>query len=207
MIDGTPWTKVSAKDMVGYLAAKGLQSISEKTAQRSLRRLVQMGLCRREQLGKKQWNHESWYAPPSGHVEAEREDQGSTGGSDAEPNGTPQENTGSPVGTDASGPAEEVSERPPIFYPSSYPSNCLSEEDRECSDEQGNPADGQTTVSVVAEVPLPCSTTIRPSLAEIVRRCDAKGSGAPPPQPVSPRAVVVGGVVHRVDDGQTAPLR
>lgn len=209
VIDGTPWTKVSAKDMVGYLAAKGLKNVSEKTAQRSLRRLVEAGLCRREQLGKKQWNHESWYAPPGGHTEVDQEDQQEAGP-------VAQSDQGSPDEVDTSSPSEENSEEPSIncssSYPSSYPSFCPSEEDREeCSDEQGNPEetdfrrtdDGRPTVSFVMTVPRPTR-----NVQEILRRCQERGgTEAAWSAPKEPKKVVVDGKVKVVDDGATSPLR
>lgn len=63
MVDGVPWVRVTAADMVELLAREGLE-VSEKTAQRALRRLGEFGLVQREKRYLKRWDHRTWYAPP-----------------------------------------------------------------------------------------------------------------------------------------------
>ena len=64
IIDGLPWIRVTASDMVGYFAREGV-IVSEGTISRSLRRLETAGRLQRKQLFLARWDHRYWYTPPS----------------------------------------------------------------------------------------------------------------------------------------------
>ena len=48
VVDGVPWVRFTAGDMAELLSREGLE-VKEKTAQRALRRLGEVGLVQREQ--------------------------------------------------------------------------------------------------------------------------------------------------------------
>ena len=216
LIEGTPWTKVSAKDMAAYLQAERLE-VSVKTAQRSLRRLVEMGYCRREQLGLRRWNHEAWFAPPLEGVLFGESPERTTGCSlkyssegisadhkviedppkvsFADPSsGTPLVK-GDPPERFQEGASSRTPNDPSYFCSSSYKSVYKSGEDRfECSDE------------LATQQPVPTH-----SISEVLRRCQERAGPVlgwtGEVSPVSPRAVVIGGRKFQIDDGPTSPLR
>lgn len=68
MVDGDPWIRVTADDMVAYLERDGLE-VGFKQVQRSLKRLGDLGLVRRAQRFIHRYDRRMWFAPSVAHPE------------------------------------------------------------------------------------------------------------------------------------------
>ncbi len=73
IIDGAPWVKISADDMLGYLEYRGIAA-SYKQVQRSLRRISDQNVFSRTKLSQSKWDHSYWwsFSCPSGRSEEEK---------------------------------------------------------------------------------------------------------------------------------------
>ena len=197
LVDGIPWVRVTASDMVELLSREGLD-VKEKTAQRALKRLGDCGRVRREQRYLKRWDQRTWYAPPGGQ---EKDVMQSEGG---ESKGQNSSNRGG-----CSGPSEELSGDCLVNNLWINTSNNKSKNvfvgtgGGAVEVQARQPDTGQTTVNAEAVEPAPTR-----DFQEIVRRCNERSGGAlsPIPQEVS-RKIVVDGRVRAVNDGVTSPLR
>lgn len=197
MVDDVPWVRVTAADMVELLGREGLE-VSEKTAQRALKRLGEFGLVQKEKRYLKRWDHRTWYAPPGRH----ETDDGQTPSDQAE---------------ERTGVSQKDADGEPGRTPGDLPINnswikSSNKQSKASSDgTEGEPMeidcrrmeDRQPTVEVVMTIPTPTR-----DFQEILRRCQERG-GAELSQPTveARKKVVVDGEVRVVNDGVTSPLR
>jgi hypothetical protein len=203
IIDGVPWIRVTAADMVGYFAREGV-SVSEVTVSRSLRRLELASRCRRKQLFLSRWDHRYWYAPSSW--------DGQNDHSGESENDLPLEISQSNQKSKTVSPilADQWEDPESSVQPLEGINPVLSGVQE---------AQGALSLSMDGEIHrsnvlVACEGSWRPQqddagTGSVWQRVRALAAQFDPSklETVSPRVVVVGGQVLRVDDGATSPLR
>jgi hypothetical protein len=197
LVDGIPWVRVTASDMVELLSREGLD-VKEKTAQRALKRLGDCGRVRREQRYLKRWDQRTWYAPLGGQVkdvtQSERDESEGQNSSNREVRSGPAE--GEPVDHSVNNLWINTSNNGSKDFFVGTGEVAVEVQARQ-------PDAGQTTVNVEVVEPAPTR-----DFQEIVRRCNERSGGALSQIPLeASRKIVVGGRVRAVNDGVTSPLR
>lgn len=203
MVDGVPWIRVTAADMVGYFAREGVV-VSEVTVSRSLRRLELASRCQRRQLFLSRWDHRYWYAPSS------RDDQNDhSGDSESDPplevsysnqkskavsQVSPELSEGRPV---IEGAEAEIS-APPSGHLEDRGVTSFSQDDGIHRPSVGGSPGGSGRPQVGDK-----------GISSTWERVRVLAGQFDPAQvaSVSPRLVVVEGRLMKVDDGDYGPLR
>ena len=69
--DGTPWTRLTADDLLEQLQREAHTQCHVRTVRRALKELADCGLVQRRQRYAYRWRRDWWYAPPAVEVEVE----------------------------------------------------------------------------------------------------------------------------------------
>ena len=207
LVDGRPYTRLPAAELVATLEERyPFLSVTVRQVRRALNRLVALGLLVRDQLWRQErWRSDYWYS--RGDLPVTPQSPGEDLRSD--PEVTPCLSTPSSSLPDQNQEPERVTSslEPTAEQPSASPID-----GGRCVAEPLEAPEVASTPRVDGHHPTPIQTCQSPtgrSQATVWERVKALAARFDPSklEVVSPRAVVVGGRVLRVDDGATSPLR
>ena len=203
VVDGTPYTRLPASELVSNLEERfPFLSVTVRQVRKALNRLVELGLVVREQFWQRHWRSDYWYSLPVAEAVTP---QPPTSEPRSDQNGHPL----SALSTSSTHPEQtrrtDVDEQTQNQQPQTPASRVNGEG-------TSAPPEPPTRGRIPQDRPVPPVANSNPlaGLQGSVRdRINALAALFDPRtvQPVSPSAVVLGNRTHRINDGACAPLR
>jgi hypothetical protein len=226
LVDGRPFTRLPAQELVENLEERfPFLAVTVRQVRSALNKLVSLGLLVREQFWQRErWRSDYWYSlpetrddrdvtPESPQLE-QRSDKGVTPSLKPLPSSLPEKTNG-PNGKERTTTSSEPTDR----QPNSIDNDGDPRGVQEAQEQPSRPRGVVSHFKAGSDSQGVTGTSQRPArrfsgVNAIIERC-LELAGLPPTatvdlstlEPVSPRGVVVGGRLLRVDDGPTAPLR